>query len=158
MTEATENTSATMLALKLLCIECLPEPRMDGYDGDPYLTKADYTEIYIIVSKVVTGLTAADWWAASCGERYRYMLAATESEPLHANANVVPKKRTGRPKATEKSMVDLVIAALSRWHGYGEGGSVTNYEPATNRRLAEQTPGLASNGLCRFLADRKSVV
>ena len=63
-----------------------------------------------------------------------------------------PGRRTGRPKKIEKDSATLVVAALSKWHGY-EGGSVTNPEPATNRGLADGY-GLSPNALSRFLKDR----
>jgi hypothetical protein len=61
------------------------------------------------------------------------------------------KRRTGRPKSTEKDSATKVIAALAAHHGYEENGSVTNYEQATNRGLADEY-GLAANALSRFLA------
>jgi hypothetical protein len=64
------------------------------------------------------------------------------------------KRRTGRPKKTEKDSETLVVAALSKWHGY-EGGSVTNYEPATNRGLADKFH-LSPNALSRFLKKKFS--
>ncbi len=56
----------------------------------------------------------------------------------------------------------MVVAALSVHHGYGEGGSVTTYDRATNRSLAEAANrglrtgerGLSENALTRFLKDR----
>jgi hypothetical protein len=49
----------------------------------------------------------------------------------------------------------MVIAALNAHHGH-EGGSVTNYEPATNHQLAEdfKGPNLANNALTRFLTGK----
>ena len=61
------------------------------------------------------------------------------------------KRRAGRPKSTEKDSATKVIAALAAHHGYEENGSVTNYEPATNRGLAKEY-GLSPNALSRFLA------
>jgi hypothetical protein len=71
------------------------------------------------------------------------------------------KRKTGRPKNSEKDSATKVVAALSMHHGY-EGGSVTNYEPATNRglvdvanrRLAAGERGLSENALSRFLTDK----
>jgi hypothetical protein len=60
------------------------------------------------------------------------------------------KRRTGRPKRSEKDSATKVIAALAAHHGYGVGMSVTNFEPATNRGLAEEY-GMAANALSRFL-------
>jgi hypothetical protein len=60
------------------------------------------------------------------------------------------KRRTGRPKRTEKDSTTKVVAALSKHHGYEENGSVTNYEPATNRELAKEYD-LSPNALSRFL-------
>jgi hypothetical protein len=60
------------------------------------------------------------------------------------------KRRTGRPRKDEKDSATKVIAALTAHHGYGEGLSVTHYEPATNRGLAEEY-GLSKNALSRFL-------
>jgi hypothetical protein len=61
------------------------------------------------------------------------------------------KRRSGRPLKSEKDSATKVIAALNAHHGYGEGGSVTNPEPATNRGLAESYD-LSANALSRFLA------
>jgi hypothetical protein len=77
-------------------------------------------------------------WLASAGRRHQ-----------EEGSQRTGKRRTGRPKKTEKDSETLVVAALSKWHGY-EGGSVTNYEPATNRGLAGQS-GLSKNALSRFL-------
>jgi hypothetical protein len=61
-----------------------------------------------------------------------------------------PKRRTGRPRNTDKDSATKVVAALSKYHGYGEGMSVTNREPATNRGLAAEYD-LSANALTRFL-------
>jgi hypothetical protein len=60
------------------------------------------------------------------------------------------KRKIGRPKKTEKDSATLVVAALNKWHGYD---SVTNFDPATNRVLAEKY-GVSPNALSRFLKDR----
>jgi hypothetical protein len=60
------------------------------------------------------------------------------------------KRRIGRPKKSEKDSTTKVVAALSAHHDYQEGGSVTDYEPATNRGLAEEFD-LSANALSRFL-------
>lgn len=70
-----------------------------------------------------------------------------------------PKRRTGRPKASEKGAAEKVVAALSKWHRYQEDGSVTNYTPARNRDLVEMTKEgkgrpLVLNSLSRFLEDK----
>jgi hypothetical protein len=61
-------------------------------------------------------------------------------------------RRSGRRKKTEKDSAPLVVAALNKRHGY-EGGSVTKYEPATNRGLADRF-GTSPNALSRFLKDQ----
>ncbi|MBI1913227.1 MAG: hypothetical protein HYS12_00460 [Planctomycetes bacterium] len=71
------------------------------------------------------------------------------------------KRRPGRPKKTEKDSATFVVAALNKWHGY-EGGCVTNYEPASNRGLADlfnkgskhKDYRLSENALSRFLKER----
>jgi hypothetical protein len=62
------------------------------------------------------------------------------------------KRRSGRPRTTEKDSATKVIGALNRHHGY-DNGSVTNLTPATNRGL-QKAYGLSSNALSRFLKDR----
>jgi hypothetical protein len=62
------------------------------------------------------------------------------------------KRRGGRPKKTEKDSATKVVAALNAHHRY-ESGSVTNYEAASNRGLAERF-GVSQNALTRFLKDR----
>ena len=62
-------------------------------------------------------------------------------------------RKTGRPKKNEKDLATKVTAALGAHHKYKTDGSVTNYEPATNRDLAEKY-GLSENALSRFLTDK----
>lgn len=62
------------------------------------------------------------------------------------------RKRTGRPRKDEKDSATKVIAALTKHHGY-ENGSVTNFEPATNRGIAHEY-GLSQNALSRFLNEK----
>ena len=50
--------------------------------------------------------------------------------------------RTGRPRKGEMDKDHLVIGALVEHHGYQQGGSVINYNPAKTARLAQ----LASEG------------
>jgi hypothetical protein len=65
-----------MLAHELLGIDGLPLPRMDGYEGDPYLTDEQYQELCIQVCELVPGQTAREWWDASPGQRIALMRAA----------------------------------------------------------------------------------
>jgi hypothetical protein len=60
------------------------------------------------------------------------------------------RRKTGRPKKTERDSATKVIAALSKHHGYEEGGSAMNHDPATNRGLADDFD-LSENALSRFL-------
>jgi hypothetical protein len=62
------------------------------------------------------------------------------------------QRKTGRPKKEEKDSATKVVAALSAHHGYEEGMSVTNPEPATNRGLRRY--GVSGNALTRFLKDK----
>ena len=51
--------------------------------------------------------------------------------------DIQPKqKRTGRPKKDQKSSDTKIIAALCRWHGYEQGGSVEKYDPAKLKDIA----------------------
>lgn len=63
------------------------------------------------------------------------------------------RRKTGRPKKSEKDSETKVVAALSKHHGYEPGGSVSNYEPAKNRDLAKEFD-LSGNALSRFLTDK----
>jgi hypothetical protein len=63
------------------------------------------------------------------------------------------KARAGRPKKADKDSAAKVVAALIKHHGYEDNGSVTNYEPATNRGLAADY-ALSGNALTRFLQDK----
>lgn len=71
---------------------------------------------------------------------------------------VPPRRKTGRPRKTDKDSAAKVVAALRAWHEYQEDGSVGNYEPASNRELADRYgkggSGLAPNALSRFLKDK----
>jgi hypothetical protein len=60
----------------LLGIDGLPLPRMDGFDGDPYLIYRHYQELCNIVCEFVPGMTAKDWWEASEGKRIACLEAA----------------------------------------------------------------------------------
>jgi hypothetical protein len=70
-----------------------------------------------------------------------------------------PKRRTGRPAKTEASSATVTLSALCLWHGYGDGGSVSNPEAATNNGLADWFNSktrdgdakLPNNALHRFL-------
>jgi hypothetical protein len=115
------------------------------------------------------GLTSANakrLRAMICRERGCTLIEA-DAMTLDAAANVIEagavsvsggrgsvppaKRRTGRPKRGEKGSSELVIAALSKWHGY-EDGSVTNPTPAKNRDLTDEKYGrLSGNALTRFL-------
>jgi hypothetical protein len=66
---ADEPTNFHSLAFELLGIDYLPLPRMDGFDGDPYLTDGHYQELCNIVCELVPGMAAKDWWEASEGQR-----------------------------------------------------------------------------------------
>lgn len=66
-----------------------------------------------------------------------------------------PKRRKGRPSVEERDADTLVITALILHHQY-DNGAVGNYEPATNRGLAETfnkrgKARIANNALSRFL-------
>lgn len=63
------------------------------------------------------------------------------------------KRRTGRPKKTERDSATKLIAALTAHHGYEEDGGLANYEPATNRGLADKY-NLSKNALSRFLTEK----
>jgi hypothetical protein len=75
----------------------------------------------------------------------------TTKAKLFRDAAKPNKRPTGRPKKTEKDSATKVVAALAKHHGFEENGSVTNYEPASNRGLAEAY-GLSPNALSRFLS------
>jgi hypothetical protein len=74
------------------------------------------------------------------------------------------KRKTGRRTTTEKPADTETLAWLCKWHGYDES-SVTNDEPATNRklhkfvseRLRRGERGIAPNALSRFLAKRGGI-
>jgi hypothetical protein len=77
---------------------------------------------------------------------------ATAGQAISTPAGVsdpTARRKTGRPKKEEKDSATKVVAALSAHHGYGEGMSVTNREPATNRGLRQY--GVSGNALSRFL-------
>jgi hypothetical protein len=112
---------------------------------DPY-SRANHLDTAI---PVVTNL--ADDWEAALRQG---VITTGSAGPLNSRSNVRPAKyRTGRPKKTEKDSVAKVVAALSQHHGYGEGMSVMNREPATNRGLADQYD-LSPNSLSRFLTNK----
>jgi hypothetical protein len=74
-------------------------------------------------------------------------LRAAETRPAAATP---ARHRSGRPRRTDKGLIEKVVAALRKHHGYDDG-SVTNYEPAKNTSLAKKYD-LANNALTRFLA------
>ncbi len=73
------------------------------------------------------------------------------AQPSEATPAGNRKKRKPGPRPKEESNNDsLVIAALKRHHKFESGGSVINYDPATNRGLAK-LGGFSENALSRFL-------
>ena len=83
-------------------------------------------------------------WLTEAGKDALAFYRASQNDPR------ATRRRTGRPKKTEKDSATKVIAALSRHHGYQEGGSAMNHDPATNRGLADDFE-LSENALSRFL-------
>jgi len=49
------------LAFRLLSIDYLPLPRLDGKDGDPYLTDGNYQRLCNIVCERLPGMTVKEW-------------------------------------------------------------------------------------------------
>jgi hypothetical protein len=67
-------------------------------------------------------------------------------------------KKTGRPKATEKSSATKVLAALVKWHGY-EAGSISNDEPASVaelKRLSGTSDATVSRALLHLFSVKKA--
>jgi hypothetical protein len=75
----------------------------------------------------------------------------TSETPIASATPAAPERKAGRAKKANKDSATRVVAALSAHHGYGKQTDITNFEPATDRLLAE-TYGLANNALSRFLA------
>lgn len=132
------------------------------------------------VRKVVcatTGLRPQDWATLSPPERVPWMEDAAaklpDNEPKDSSEEQAEptKEETAKPVTTavqkptrrrpgpranaEKDSATIVVAALTKHHGY-ENGSVGHYTPATNPGLAEKY-GLANNALTRFLSDKGGV-
>jgi hypothetical protein len=76
-------------------------------------------------------------------------LEARQAATLRQQRLQTARRQTGRPKKEEKDSATKVVAALSAHHGYREGMSVMNREPATNRGLKRY--GVSGNALSRFL-------
>src|SRR4051812_49063560 len=56
--------------------DILPLPRTDGFEGNTYLTKADYASLGKMVCEQVPWVSASDWWGADNVQRTAYMEAA----------------------------------------------------------------------------------
>ncbi len=82
------DTHFHKLAFELLGIDGLPLPRVNGYEGDPYLTDSDYGRLCMIVCRRASGVTARDWWEASVGQRIAYMEAAQAAAGPAADAAI----------------------------------------------------------------------
>src|SRR5262245_30936460 len=64
-------------------------------------------------------------------ERAKLLQGSSAGTPFGEGGQQPGRRRTGRPKKTEKGSQVLVLAALTKHHGY-QDGAVTNPEPATN--------------------------
>lgn len=94
-----------------------------------------------------------EYWMTSLG---RYTLGMYRLSPDKPGRPAPARRKPGpRPKEDLPSK-DLLISALSHWHGYSGDGSVTNLEPATNRSLAAKYR-LASNSLTRFFKNKGGI-
>ncbi len=122
---------------------------------DPFA--AEYGDWWEPTLRAQTKWNWWEWWKEwrRWAERVRARLAAAEATGASkgGGGRRPASRKIGRPKKTEKDSATKVVAALSAHHGYGEGMSITNRQPATNRGLAEKY-GLSANALSRFLKDQ----
>lgn len=84
------------LAFRLLEIEGLPLPRLDGHEGHPYLDSGDFQRLANIVCECVPGATVRDWRESSTAERVEMMRVAVHKfePPTGSKSGNLPAEGT----------------------------------------------------------------